>query len=61
MAELMEIELIRNAAKRGITKGEFSWILEDNAVMRQGLEKMGARVYRTYRMYDVSTAAPSSA
>ena len=30
---------------------EASWILEDNTRMRGALEKMGARVYKTYRIY----------
>ncbi len=36
----------------GITWGEAGWILEDNAAMNAGLEKMTFRVYKTYRMYD---------
>jgi GNAT superfamily N-acetyltransferase len=35
----------------GYTWGEASWILEDNAAMRNGLERMGFRVYKTLRMY----------
>jgi GNAT superfamily N-acetyltransferase len=31
--------------------GEASWILEDNTRMRGALEKLGARVYKTYRIY----------
>lgn len=54
VAELMELELLRNGPARGIVNAEFSWILEDNAMMRLPLEKLGAKVYRTYRMYDAS-------
>ncbi|MEO8577177.1 MAG: GNAT family N-acetyltransferase [Gemmatimonadales bacterium] len=61
VAELMELEMIRHALGRGIDRAEFSWILEDNFKMRVPLEKMGAKVYRTYRMYDVPTAARSGA
>ena len=61
VAELMELELLRNGPARGIVNAEFSWILEDNMMMRAPLEKMGAKVYRTYRMFDVSTAARSGA
>lgn len=57
VAELMELELLKNGPKRGIVHAEFSWILEDNLMMRAPLEKLGATVYRTYRMYDVSTEA----
>ncbi len=61
VAELMELELLKNGPARGITNAEFSWVLEDNIMMRAPLEKLGARVYRTYRMYDASTAARSVA
>jgi GNAT superfamily N-acetyltransferase len=30
---------------------ECSWILEDNLPMRRGMERMGARLYKTYRVY----------
>lgn len=36
----------------GITWGEAGWILEDNAAMNAGLEKMEFTVYKTYRLYD---------
>jgi GNAT superfamily N-acetyltransferase len=36
----------------GITWGEAGWILEDNAAMNAGLEKMTFRAYKTYRLYD---------
>ena len=42
-----------NARKRGYKGGEFSWILEDNFLMRKPLEKMGAKVYKIYRMYEM--------
>ncbi len=35
----------------GHTTGECSWILEDNWKMRRALEKAGAKVYKTYRVY----------
>jgi len=59
VAELMELELLKNGPARGIVNAEFSWILEDNMMMRAPLEKLGAKVYRTYRMYDVPIAQPS--
>jgi hypothetical protein len=55
--EMMYLYLLRVGPSKGLTKGEFSWILEDNTVMRTGLEKLGARVYKTYRLYDVSLRA----
>lgn len=53
VGELIELELMINAKKRGILTAEFSWILEDNVLMRATIEKMGAAQYRTYRIYDV--------
>jgi hypothetical protein len=32
--------------------GEASWILEDNFLMRQALEKVGFELYKTYRVYE---------
>ncbi|MEO9167855.1 MAG: dATP pyrophosphohydrolase [Aestuariivirga sp.] len=39
---------------KGVTHGEFSWILEDNMRVRHLLESMGSRVYKTYRVYEKS-------
>jgi len=61
VAELMELELLKNGPAHGIVNAEFSWILEDNMMMRAPLEKMGAAVYRVYRMYDVRIGNPSGA
>ncbi len=41
----------REGVKLGITRAEYSWILEDNLPMRHILEGFGARVYKTYRIY----------
>lgn len=40
--------------KKGYVRGEMSWILEDNALMIRALERMGARIYKTYRIYEMS-------
>jgi GNAT superfamily N-acetyltransferase len=44
--------LIRNARKLGYGDCEMSWILEDNTLMNRSLELMGARRYKTYRIYE---------
>jgi len=36
----------------GYTWGEASWLLETNHAIRNGMERMGFRVYKTLRMYD---------
>lgn len=49
---LLYLQTFRNGAARGFRTGEASWVLEDNWKMRQPLEKMGAEVYKTYRIYE---------
>jgi hypothetical protein len=44
--------LVRNARKLGFGDCELSWILEDNVLMNRSLEAMGAKRYKTYRIYD---------
>lgn len=41
---------------RGFRRGECSWVLEDNTAMNRILEGLGARAYRTYRIYDQKLA-----
>ena len=48
-------EACRVAARKGIVWGEMSWILEDNYRVIRGIEAMGGKVYRRYRLYDVAT------
>ncbi|REK26473.1 MAG: N-acetyltransferase [Planctomycetota bacterium] len=36
----------------GLTSCEFSWVLESNKLSRRGLEKGGALLSKTYRLYD---------
>ncbi|PID78590.1 N-acetyltransferase [bacterium DOLJORAL78_65_58] len=40
----------------GITRGECSWILEDNTSMNRILQGYGARKYKTYRIYEMPVA-----
>lgn len=40
--------------KRGVTHGEFSWVLESNHLSRASLERGGTRRTKTYRIYDRS-------
>ncbi len=41
-----------NGARRGYEQGELSWILEDNLLLRRLLDRIGARHYKTYRIYE---------
>jgi hypothetical protein len=44
--------LVRGARSLGFGDCEMSWILEDNVLMNRSLEVMGAKRYKTYRIYD---------
>jgi GNAT superfamily N-acetyltransferase len=44
--------LLRNARRLGYSGCEMSWILEDNVLMNRSLEAMGAKRYKTYRIYE---------
>ena len=46
--------LVHNARKLGYGPCEMSWILEDNILMNRSLEVMGAKRYKTYRIYEWS-------
>lgn len=49
---MLYLRLWEEAPKNGYPIVECSWILEDNWNMRRGLERMGARLYKTYRIYE---------
>ena len=44
-------EVHQPGLKRGIKEVELSWILEDNMRMRNIIESISGRVYKTYRIY----------
>jgi GNAT superfamily N-acetyltransferase len=44
--------LIRQAQRLGYGDCEFSWVLEDNILMNRSIEALGARRYKTYRLYE---------
>lgn len=47
------IDTLRNYhIARGVTSSELSWILEDNIAMRRIIEELGAKPYKTYRIYE---------
>lgn len=52
--------LVPHALASGVTEAEFSWVSEENDLARMGLEKGGARIYKTYRMYDYAPAEPAA-
>ena len=36
----------------GMTHGELSWTLEDNARVNTGIKVMGGKIYKRYRVYE---------
>jgi hypothetical protein len=52
LAAVLYAEVARRGAARGYVGGELSWTLEDNAMINRGIERMGARKYKTYRVYE---------
>lgn len=51
------IDAVAQAArKQGYERYELSWILEDNIAMRRICDAGGARVYKTYRLYEKALA-----
>lgn len=51
---MLIVKLMEASQPTGIARGECSWILEDNLPMRNWLERTGAWVYKTYRVYSKS-------
>lgn len=45
-------KLLPDALEWGIQEAEFSWVLEDNHLSRASLERGGAKLDKTYRIYD---------
>jgi len=52
-------EAARVAAPKGYKWVEMSWILEDNYNVRRGIEMLGGKIYRRYRLYDLPTKPKS--
>ncbi len=51
--------LVPDALKWGISEAEFSWVLESNHLSYKSLKRGGAKLTKTYRIYDYP--APSDA
>ena len=49
---MMYYETAKAAAKKGYKFAEASWILETNDMMNRPIEMMGAKIYKTYRVYE---------
>lgn len=45
-------EIVKRTAELKIFLGEASWVLEDNEMMKRGLEVLNAQIYKKYRIYE---------
>lgn len=52
LSVLMNIEMHRRGHKNGYQKAELGWTLEDNERVNQGIQLMGGKKYKTYRIYE---------
>ena len=57
VAAALYIEHFDTAARARQKSGEAGWILEDNDAMNRGLEAMGGRIVKRYRVYERSLEA----
>ena len=49
---LLYLAIFRNGTAAGMREADLSWILEDNQKMNAAIERLGGRIYRTYRVYE---------
>ena len=52
IAEAMVLRTLEVALERGYTGCEMGWTLDDNTRVNRALEKVGARPYKTYLIYE---------
>ncbi len=52
LSHALYVEVAKRGEARGYTWGELSWTLEDNRAINLGIKSMGAKVYKTYRVYE---------
>jgi len=50
---LLYIETFKRGNKKGYHQAECSWILEANPLMQHGIEAMGGKRYKNYRIYEM--------
>jgi len=50
---MLYMDIARHALPKGIHKAECGWVLETNDLMKNGIENIGGRVFKTYRLYQM--------
>ena len=53
---VLYLEALKTGKKRQIKGGELSWTLEDNAGINKGIEAMGGKLIKKYRIYEKKLA-----
>ncbi len=54
---LLSLHSLEAGRKRGYHGGELSWTLEDNHAINSFIEKLGGRLYKRYRIYEMTLKA----
>ncbi len=57
---ILIVETLLRARQAGYAGGELGWVLEDNRLMIRDIEAMGARHYKTYRIYEAAVRQRSA-
>ena len=52
VAELLILNVMRNALRGGLENAELSWTLEDNTLVNQLIARAGGELYKTYRIFE---------
>jgi len=53
---ILYLEALKTGKKRKIKGGELSWTLEDNESINKGIEAMGGKLIKKYRIYEKTLA-----
>jgi hypothetical protein len=62
LSAFLYAELNEGGRKLGIREGELGWTLEDNGRVNAGIQLMGAKLYKKYRVYEkpLTNGTPST-
>ncbi|MDP1823679.1 MAG: N-acetyltransferase [Archangium sp.] len=52
LAAVLYEEISKKGSAAGYGAGELSWTLEDNTQINRGIERMNAKIYKKWRMYE---------
>lgn len=56
LSAFLYVSMNQSAHMLGLRRGELSWTLESNAPINVGIKMMGARIYKTYRIFEQAIA-----